>query len=362
METESDYAIAFSHCDGIGPMRYQVLLERFSTIQQAYTAPKTELENILGKNMTTLFAAFRNRYSFSRTKALLIEKQITIIVQSDPRFPKKLREISDCPICIYIRGSINALHGSFPLAVVGTRNPTAYGISVARLFTTALVESGCSIISGMALGIDAEAHRACLASKGVTVAVLGCGVDICYPASHWQLYQNIIESGGAVISEFPPGKGAGKGQFVARNRLIAGLSNGVMVVEGRKDSGSLTTAAHAARYGRDVFAPPCPITSPYSEAPNMLIQQGAVAVVSPQDILAYYGIKTGKRAQIQTRSTAGLNTREVKTIGYINNGICEADELSKTMNESIDQVSSVLSLLEIKGYIRKNREEKFEVI
>jgi len=362
METETDYAMAFSFCDGIGPMRYRALLERFVTAKKAYQSSEQELVSVLGKIVTGNFLQFRRQYSFQDKKNIIKHKKITVICQSDSRFPKKVREISDCPICIYIRGSIDAMSCPNPIAIVGTRKPTTYGISIAQIFSSALAEAGFSIISGLALGIDGEAHQACLASKGVTVAVLGCGVDICYPTSHWQLYEAIIESGGAIISEFPPGKGVGKGQFVARNRIIAGLSAGVLVVEGLKDSGSLTTAAHAARYGRDVFAPPCPITSPYSEAPNLLIQQGAVMVTSPQDMLAYYGIKIGIRAQNRAMNRESLNPQETITIGYIKSGINEADEISRSSNIPIDQIGSVLSLLEIKGYIKRNREERYETI
>src|SRR3989338_348038 len=160
-------------------------------------------------------------------------------------------------------------------AIVGTRKPTSYGIQVARKFAYELTEAGFIIVSGMAMGIDTVAHQAALDAGGKTVAVLGCGVNIIYPAINYQLYHNIIKSGGAVISEFPPDQTVLKGLFISRNRIISGLSKGVLIAEGGEFSGALITAKYAGIQGKDVFAVPSSINSEMASAPNLLIKQGA---------------------------------------------------------------------------------------
>jgi len=246
--------------------------------------------------------------------------------------------------------------GSF-LAIVGTRKPTSYGLQVAEKFAAELTQYGFIIVSGMALGIDAAAHWAAINNNGKTIAVLGCGVDVIYPPANRKLYETIIKSGGAVISEFPPGHTVLKGLFVARNRLISGLSLGVLVVEGAKDSGSLITARYAAEQGKDVFAPPSPITSPLSEAPNMLLKQGAKLVTSVSDILEEYNVKIKtKDKEVLFDQLQGL---EKSIMEILINEPKTADDLSLLLKQPISQILNSLSLLEIQGIIKKNNEGRF---
>ena len=206
-------------------------------------------------------------------------------------YPESLKNISDPPICLYVKGNIdlfqarhqnpdlvgtakNLVSSLDPIffAIVGTRKPTSYGVQVAKKFAYELTEAGFVIVSGMAMGIDTVAHQAALDAGGRTVAVLGCGVNIIYPAANRSLYENIIKNGGAVISEFPPNQMVLKGLFISRNRIISGLSKGVLIAEGLQDSGALITARFAGEQGKEIFAPPGPITS---EMSTSILPQGA---------------------------------------------------------------------------------------
>jgi DNA processing protein len=216
-----------------------------------------------------------------------------VLPKNHVRYPKLLKEISDAPIVLYGKGK----KGEEPIdmertiAVVGTRHPTEYGIEVTTQIVTDLVASGCTIVSGMAYGIDAVAHETAINHHGKTIAVLGCGVDICAPAANMHIYKKLTEEGyGAVVSEMPIGVRPSKGVFPARNRIISGLSRGVLVVEGANDSGTLITARNAGEQGRDVFAVPGPITSEMSKGPARLLKDGAQLTESADDILSSLGL------------------------------------------------------------------------
>lgn len=207
---------------------------------------------------------------------------------SGPWYPNNLKEISGAPKTLYIEGKIKP-QDDLAVAIVGTRKMTAYGKRVTEEFTRALVKKKVTIISGLAYGIDTIAHQTALAAGGRTIAVLGSGVDVIYPSENKFLARKIIKNG-ALVSEFPPGtKPLGK-HFLVRNRIISGLSKAVLVVEGKRRSGTLSTATHAANQGREVFAVPGPINSPLSDAPLFLISQGANIAKNPEDVLEYLGV------------------------------------------------------------------------
>lgn len=205
----------------------------------------------------------------------------------DPRYPTLLKEIPDPPPVLYVEAHtpFDDLPLARAIAVVGTRRVTPYGEAVTRSIVRGLVEAGLAIVSGMALGVDSIAHQTALACGGTTIAVLGCGTDIIYPPRNAELYRAIARERGAIISELPPGTRPTSAQFPRRNRIVSGLSLGVVVIEGSEHSGSLITARLAAEQGRDVFAVPGPVTSPMSRAPAMLIKQGAKLVERAEDIL-----------------------------------------------------------------------------
>lgn len=205
----------------------------------------------------------------------------------DPRYPRLLKEIPDPPALLYVRG--RAISPKIDLektiAVVGTRHVTPYGEQMTKKLVCGLVERGFTIVSGLAYGVDAVAHQAAIDAGGKTIAVLGCGIDIIAPPRNARLYWDIVNGHGAIVSEIAPSVRTDKKKFVTRNRIISGLSLGVLVTEGARQSGSLITANYAAEQGRDVFAVPGPVTSMYSGAASFLLKNGAKLVESADDII-----------------------------------------------------------------------------
>jgi len=367
--------LGFSHFLGIGPIKFKQLITYFGNPEKAYRAKAEDLIKVLGVKIGEKFIHFRQNFKADSIVDELFKKSIQVLTLENHDYPEQLRQISDPPICLYVIGNrkilskparldkinndrtwqVNKHHNL--LAIVGTRKPTSYGLQIAEKFAGELTQYGFTIVSGLALGIDAAAHWGSVNNGGKTIAVLGCGVDIIYPPSNRKLYQTIIETGGAVISEFPPGHTVLPGLFVARNRLISGLSMGVFVVEGAKDSGSLITARYAAEQGRDVFAPPSPITSPLSEAPNLLLKQGAKMVTSVDDILEEYQVKMKtKDKESILEKVQGL---EKNIMEILINEPKTTDDLAIALKQPIAQILNSLSLLEIQGVVKKNNEGKF---
>ncbi len=341
-------------------MRFSALMKYFRDEKEAYLAKRKELNEVLGIKTAEKFINFRNQFDPVKKLEELKEKEITVIPLNQTIYPLQLKNISDPPICLYIKGNIKQIDWkSFFFAVVGTRKPTPYGEQVTRKFATELSEAGFVIVSGLAIGIDSAAHWAAINSSGKTVAFLGCGVDVIYPSSNFKLYQRIIERGGLIISEFPPGHTVLPGLFIARNRLISGLSMGVLVVEGAKDSGALITAKYALEQGKEVFAPPGPLTSEMSVAPNFLLKQGAKLVTCLEDILEEFDLKIAPKKKEDFEKD--LNSEEKRIFEILSKEAKLADEIAIDMGLSIEKILNILSVLEIKGIIEKNSEGKYQV-
>lgn len=352
------YFLGFSHIFGIGPVKFSALLQYFGSVRTAYEASSEELAHVIGQNLAGKFVTFRNTFDAEKKIEEISKKNIRIITQEDKQYPGQLKNIPDPPICLYVKGNIQEFNFDEDLffAVVGTRKPTSYGQQIARKFSSELAESGFVIVSGMAMGIDATAHQAALDKNGKTIAVLGCGVDIVYPAINRNIYDHIVKSGGLVISEFPPGQMVQKGLFIARNRLISGLSIGVLVVEGGKDSGSLITARYAANQGKEVFAPPVPLTSEMSEAPSLLLKQGAKLVTTIDDILEEFHIKKIKKTILP------LSDEEQSIVKILQKESLAIDELLEKIDFDMSYTMSLLTGLEIKGIVTKTSSGQYEVI
>lgn len=210
---------------------------------------------------------------------------IRVLTIHHRKYPRLLKEIPDPPAVLYVRGTGSKIQMEKTIAVVGTRHVTPYGRQITKKLVTELVKRGYTIVSGLAYGVDAIAHQAAIDAGGKTIAVLGAGIDIIAPPSNAMLYWDIVHGHGAVISEIPPGVRTDKKRFVTRNRIISGLSLGVLVTEGARKSGSLITANYAATQGREVFAVPGPVTSIYSGAVSFLLKNGAKLVESVDDII-----------------------------------------------------------------------------
>jgi DNA processing protein len=282
---EELYWLALKLVPGLGTRTSVKLLDRFRTPQAIFRASRTELE---GAGVSGAVAqSIASGISFEDAAAQhekMAESAAVVITMGDPRYPQALREIFDPPIVLFARGRVELLK-SLAVAVVGTRRPTAYGMAVAERLSGDLAHAGLTIVSGMARGVDTAAHKGALSAGGDTVAVLGCGVDVVYPAENRKLAAE-LSAKGLIISEFPMGATAFPQNFPIRNRIISGISLGVLVVEGAQYSGSAITAKLAMDQGREVFAVPGNITNKLAWGPNLLIKQGAKLVQDWNDVVA----------------------------------------------------------------------------
>jgi DNA processing protein len=354
-ELELPYIIGLSFFEGIGPLRFRALIKYFGTARAVFESSETELKNTaVGNAVVDQFILFRKTTDINKLYESYLKKNIKIITLFDPEYPEKLKNLNDSPFVLYALGNSKLLHEELSLAVVGTRKPTSYGIEVTKMITKGLVEAGFVIVSGMAMGIDAVGHKTALDNKGKTIAVLGCGIDICYPAVNREIYTRII-SDGLVVSEFPPGKLASKRVFPSRNRIIAGLSMGVLVTEGAEKSGSLITPRYAVEYGRDVFTVPGPITSPMNKASMILLRNGAKAVASADDILEEYlqAVSKQKRKE-RIKEVKNLSKAEQIIVNLIEErGSVHIDEMVRISDIQKTDLYAILSTLELKNIIKE---------
>jgi DNA processing protein len=270
---------------GLGTRKSGQLIERFRSPQAVFRASRSELEavGIPGSVAQSILSGCTFEDAVAQQDKMAAAG-VTAIPISDPRYPRPLGEIFDPPLLLFARGRLELL-GSLMVGVVGTRRPTPYGVAVAERLAGDLARAGLTIVSGMARGIDTAAHRGGLAAEGDTVAVLGCGTDVVYPSENRSLAAELACKG-LLLSEFPMGAPAYPQNFPIRNRIISGLSVGVLVVEGAQYSGSSITARLALDQGREVFAVPGNITSKMSWGPNLLIKQGARLVQDWTDVVS----------------------------------------------------------------------------
>jgi DNA processing protein len=277
--------LALKLIPGLGTRTSGKLLERFRTPQAVFRASPTELETagVSGAVAQSIASGCTFEDAASQQEKA-VEAGAIVVTFGDPRYPQPLREIFDPPLLLFARGRVELLQ-SLMLAVVGTRRATPYGLAASERLSADLAHAGLTIVSGMARGIDSAAHKGALAVGGDTVAVLGCGVDVVYPSENRKLAATLAERG-LIVSEFPMGTTAFPQNFPIRNRIISGMSAGVLVVEGAQYSGSAITAKLAIDQGREVFAVPGNITSKLSWGPNLLIKQGARLVQDWNDVVS----------------------------------------------------------------------------
>lgn len=271
---------------------------------------------------------------------------VEVLTPRDPGYPRALLSISDPPQTLYVRGRL-AEADRIAVAVVGSRRATPYGVAVAEWLGRELVRSRVTVISGLARGIDAAAHRGALRGSGRTIAVLGSGVDVVYPPEHARLVEHIAEAG-AVLSEYPPGTPPLKHQFPKRNRLISGLALGVVVVEGREDSGALITADCALEQGREVFAIPGPVFAQTSVLPHRLLQQGAKLVATVEDILEELHLPHLSAPA----PTAVLEGTEALVFAQLSLEALHIDALALCCALPVADVGRALLALELRGLVR----------
>ena len=341
--------IDLSLVPGLGPAGFRALLSRFGLPSEILSADAGDLAQIAG---TKVAEAIKHRDRGASVDAALQwidHPGHALVTLSDSTYPRALLEIPDPPPLIYVRGNPGWL--SRPaLAVVGSRNSTAQGRENAEQFARSLSEAGFTIISGLALGIDTAAHLGGLDGAGSTVAVVGTGADLIYPGRNQQLASRIVEQG-ALISEFPLGTPPVPGNFPRRNRLISGLSRGILVVEAALSSGSLITAKFAAEQGRDVLAIPGSIHSPLSRGCHALIKQGAKLVESAQDVLDEIRLDTSFRTAATDGIDPNISGPGAELLQYMGYDPCSVDSITNRSRLTPATVSAMLLALELEGVV-----------
>jgi DNA processing protein len=291
------------------------------------------------------FAEFRSTFDDRGFRARLAEQGLRFVGRSEAAYPPRLRELHDSPAGLFLRGEAppELMHEPC-VAVVGARACSSYGSQVARLLGRELGAAGLVVLSGMARGVDGEAHRGALEAAGATVAVLGCGVDRDYPAAHAQLAARICERG-LVVSEYAPGVEPAPWRFPARNRIIAGLASATVVVEARERSGALITADFALEAGREVFAVPGEITSSLSTGTNGLLRLGATPLTRTDDVLEALGLESSPPPALELGETARV------VLGAVSQEPAGVDVLVRATGFDAVSVASALAELELAGAV-----------
>jgi len=340
---------------GVGAVTYRKLVERFGSPRGVFEATGAALRGAdLRESVVAAITGFAGWAEAARQEALLAGRDIGLLSLWQEGYPERLAAIFDPPPLLFLRGAL-ASADRLAVAVVGTRAASYYGRSVCERLAGDLAARGVTIVSGLARGIDAVAHRAALEAGGRTIAVAACGLDVSYPAENKQLAEQVAAQG-AIISELPPGTQPDRSHFPARNRIISGLALGVVVVEAGSRSGALITARCALEQGREVFAVPGSVQAPGSAGPHRLIRQGAKLVERAEDILEeVYPWGSCPRVDEQAAgfNLSGASADEVAVCRTLEAGPLHVDELATRCDLDLGALAQVLLELELKGAIRQ---------
>lgn len=352
-----EFEFWFARIQGIPAHKKICLRECMKSAEAIYYMEETHLRKIQFLNereCNKIIQAGKDR-EYKAEYEKMSDREIRFIPYFAAEYPARLEEMPDQPYALYVKGNLPD-SGTKKAAVIGARRCTPYGEKYAIDFARALASSGVEIISGMARGIDGMGHRGALLAGGKTYAVLGCGVDVCYPREHIGLYSDILEQGGGIISELPPGTAPLPRNFPARNRIISGLSDAVLVMEAGKKSGSLITVDMALEQGRDVYALPGPVNSTLSDGCNRLIRQGAGILLSPEELLEEWGLAAegnrpeGKKADKKEKT---LESEEELVYSCLGLYPKSADQIVSETKLCIRRVLDLLISLELQGYVKE---------
>ena len=349
------YWAAINSVPGIGSKTLRQLYGYFHDGEKIWTATREMLEqsNCLGSKTLSELIEFRQKISIDKLTEQLKHYKIKVCIEIDEEYPKLLKEIYDPPFILYYQGQLPK--EEICIGIVGSRTPTNYGKQIAENMAEELAKFNFVIVSGAAKGIDTKAHTGAL-KKGKTIAVLGCGLDIIYPKENKQLLEAIAQNG-AVISEYPLNTLPKPGNFPARNRIITGLSKGILVVEAAKKSGSLITAEFALSEGRDVFAIPGNIYSQKSEGCHSLIKQGAKLVTRANDIVEEYNFVTNQQSiSKETQIELGFSMTAEEQLIYDNLSFTEPkciDEIIYKLRINVSNISFILLQMKLKGLVKE---------
>lgn len=347
------YWLAFSQFYKFGPVKFKRLKNYFPDLKSAYGASlKDYLLSGLEEKTAEEFIIFRHQLKPDKLLDDLAKEKINVLTVDNPAYPKLLKQIYAPPFVLYYRGQLEVCNG-FLLAVVGARKFSPYGRQVTEKLVRELAFNNLTIVSGLALGIDALAHSAALEAGGKTIAVLGSGLDRqnIYPAQNRYLADKIISSDGLIMSEYPIGTMPLKHHFPQRNRLISGLSSATLVIEAGEKSGALITALHALEQNREVFAVPGSIYSPVSEGANRLIKMGAKPVTSALDIIESLNLKDAA-SYIENKKVIPESAEEELILGRLSYEPLHVDELKQLTKLDTSIINSTLVIMEMKGIIK----------
>jgi DNA processing protein len=343
---------------GVGPRLMASLLNYFESPTEVLAASRTQLNEVarVGPKLADAICNARHDDLVDRVIEHSKNHGVRILIPEDDEFPSLLKEIADPPLLLFIRGELKP-EDQLSIGIVGTRHPTQYGRVVTEGLARSLSRAGLTIVSGLARGIDGYAHRAALETGGRTIAFLGSSVTDVYPSEHGELADEIV-SHGAVISETDPFSKPKPGVFPQRNRLISGISLGVIVVEAAQRSGALITATHAGEQGRDMFAVPGPVNSRMSQGCNRLIRDGAILIQDAQDVLDHLGplfesAQIAPDKVIRNPVELKLNEQEQSVLQAIETIPSDIDEVISRCGLSVSRVLSTISALEMRGLIRR---------
>ena len=345
------YWIGFNLIKGIGAVRMQTLINHFGDLELAWNAAPIELARAgLGSKVIERILQARQNVDLEKLWAKIESQGIKILTWEDETYPQRLKEIEQPPPVLYLRGGYLP-EDLFAVAVVGTRRVTAYGRQITEELSGYLASNGITVISGLARGVDAIAHQTALKVGGRTIGVLGSGVDRIYPPEHRALAETMMQHG-AILSDYAPGTPPDAANFPPRNRIVSGLSLAVVVVEAGETSGALITAEFAAEQGREVFAVPGSILAPQSKGTNKLIQNGALPLLSVNDLMQALDLtRMGK--QKVARKVIPADETEARVLNVLGDEPLHVDEIRNQAELPIEKVSAALALMELKGMVRQ---------
>ncbi len=354
------YWIALSQTPGLGAARFRLLESHFDgDLESAWKAPPRELRAAgIGGSVVKAIAECREQVSPDGELERLSRSGVAALTWHDAEYPRRLKEIADAPPVLYCRGTLRP-DDEASVAVVGTRRPTDYGYRITAELCADLATRGVVVVSGLALGIDARAHKATLDAGGRTIAALGNGLDTVYPRENRRLAERIVEEGGALVSEFPLGTRPEASNFPRRNRIISGMTLGTLITEASETSGTRWTVYHALEQNREIFCVPGSVYSDASKLTNRLIREGAKLVCDVSDILVEIGLDTATRQIAMTLSDADEprsnptpdDPDEADLIRHITHEPTHIDDLARLADRPITEVSGLLTMLEIKGLV-----------
>jgi DNA processing protein len=351
MMNDKRYWIGFNLIKGIGAVRMQALIQHFGNLGEAWQAAPVELARAgLSLKLIERIVQARQGVDLEKLWAKIEAQGIKILTWEDEAYPQRLKEIEQPPPVLYLRGEYLP-DDLFAVAVVGTRRVTAYGRQITEELSAFLAANSITVVSGLARGVDAIAHQTSLKAGGRTIGVLGSGVDKIYPPEHRALAEKMLEHG-AIISDYPPGTPPEASNFPPRNRIVSGLSLAVVVVEAGETSGALITAEFAAEQGREVFAVPGSILAPQSKGTNKLIQNGALPLLSVNDLMQALDL-TRMGEHKAARKIIPADETEARLMNVLGDEPLHVDEIRSQAELPIEKVTATLALMELKGMVRQ---------